>query len=300
METQYLKTLLMAVDEGSFSRAAIKLNVTQSAVSQRTKSLEACCGVPLLDRSGATLQPTVAGRVVIEGARSILAMEEQMMQELRLLSDKQHLHICCTSAFGVSHLPQILKAFMAQHREIDDLMFLFGTPSQALDGLRAGEFDVVVIEHLADLDFGALHHVTLPQDNMVFVSAPDSGIPAGEVALSVLHDFPFLVRREGCGCRDLLSRNLAAANSNIELFRRLVVLDDLSLIINEVLTGMGVTFISRSVVETYIANGRLQEHQLSGFQCFCQRSIVARECEISSSLKYAFVESVQGHFDIEI
>ena len=300
METQYLKTLLMAVDEGSFSRAAIKLNVTQSAVSQRTKSLEACCGVPLLDRSGATLQPTVAGRVVIEGARRILAMEEQMMLELRSLSDKLHLHICCTPAFGMSHLPQVLKTFVSQYGEIDDLMFLFGTPLQALDGLRAGEFDVVVIEHLADLDLGALHHMTLPPDHMVFVSAPDSGIPAGEVALSVLHAFPFMSRRDGCGCRDLLSCNLASANSNIELFRRLVVLDDLSLIINEVLAGMGITFISRSVVATYIADGRLLEHQVPDFQCFCQRSIVARECETSSSLKRGFVESVQGHFNIEI
>ncbi|MEA3466554.1 MAG: LysR family transcriptional regulator [Thermodesulfobacteriota bacterium] len=300
METQYLKTLLMAAEEGSFSRAALKLNVTQSAVSQRTKSLEACCGVTLLDRSGATLQPTVAGQVVIEGARRILAMEERMMLELRSLGDMQHLHVCCTPAFGMTYLPQILETFMPQHSKIDDLIFLFATPLQALDGLRSGEFDVVIFEHLADFNLGALRHVMLPSDEMVFVSAPRLEIPPGEVAMSVLHDFCFIIRRVGCSCRDLLSRNLASLHSDIELFRRVVVLDDFSLIIKEVLAGNGFTFISRSLVEEYLVDGRFQEHHVAGFECVRQRSIVTRECEASSSLKRSFMESVMGYFNLEI
>lgn len=300
METQYLRTLLMVAEEGSFSRAAIKLNVTQSAVSQRTKSLESCCGFPLLDRSGSTLQPTVAGRVVIDGARKILEMEEQMMHELRLLNDKQHLNICCTPAFGMAHLPQILKAFMPQHGAIDDLRFLFDAPLPALDGLRAGEFDVVVLEHLDDMDFGSMRHMSLPQDEMVFVSAPSMGIAAGEIDFSLLQEHCFITRRDGCSCRDLLSFNLDLFKRDIDLFKRVMVLDDFWLIIQEVLAGAGVTFISRSAVEKELADGRLREHSIDGFQRFRQRSIVARECESTSSLKRSFMDSVMEHFNVSI
>nr|WP_320115140.1 LysR family transcriptional regulator [uncultured Desulfuromonas sp.] len=299
METQYLKTLLIAAEEGSFSRAAAKLHLTQSAVSQRTKSLEACCGMQLLDRSGAVLEPTAAGRIVLEGARRILDMEEQMLQELRSLTDRQHLYICCTPAFGMAHLPQILKRFMQDYGEVEDLKFLFGAPLQALDGVKNGEFDVAVIEHLADMDFGTMRHMDLPQDEMIFVSSPTYGPTAHDIALEDIQKCNFITRRDGCSCRDLLSFNLKGTGGNMADFRRVMVLDDFSLIIKEVLAGQGVTFISRSAVQEYLDEGRLLEHHVPGFHCYRHRSIVARECESSASLKRAFMESVCRHFELE-
>ena len=298
METQYLKTLLMAVEEGSFSKAALKLNITQSAVSQRTKNLEACCGVELLDRSGSVLQPTEAGRVVMKNARSILAEEEQMLQQLRSLNNKRHLHICCTPAFGMSHLPKILKTFVPAHDEIDNLTFLFQAPQEALDGLRSGDLDVAVVEHMVDLDFGMMRHMPLPKDEMVFVGAPGLGIVDWEVPLSELQQHCLIARRHGCSCRDLLTYNLDSVNSNIDTFKRVMVLDDFNLIVQEVLDGAGITFISRGAVEKHISDCRLQEYRVAGFQYWRHRSIVALECEGPGSLKRAFMESVFGYFDM--
>ncbi|OQY19054.1 MAG: hypothetical protein B6I36_05225 [Desulfobacteraceae bacterium 4572_35.1] len=299
METQYLRTLLMAAQEGSFSRAAVKLNVTQSAVSQRTKSLESCCGVTLLDRSAAMLQPTVGGRLVIEHAQRILELEEQMMRELFSLADKKHLHVCCTPAFGLAHLPHVIKRFTAARNDIDDLMFLFDTPSRALDGLRSGEFDVAVIEHMPGLDFGGMSHLELPEDEMVFVSAPSLDIPAGEVELETLQQQRFIIRREGCSCRDLLSFNLDARGVGVDTFQQVMVLDNFNLIIGQIVAGAGITFISRSVVSAQLNDGSLREHTVSGFECYRQRSIVAMTCEVPTSLKRSFMVSVLSHFNIE-
>ncbi|MCD6526017.1 MAG: LysR family transcriptional regulator [Desulfuromonas sp.] len=296
METQYLKTLLIAAEEGSFSRAAAKLHLTQSAVSQRTKSLETCCGMQLLDRSGATLQPTVAGRIVLERARCILEMEERMLQDLRSLTDRQHLSICCTPAFGMAHLPHVLKHFMQQFGEVEDLKFLFDVPRRALDGVRNGEFDVAVIEHLADMDFGAMRYMELPQEEMLFVSAPGKGPAAGEVELVDLEPHLLITRCDGCSCRDLLAHNLESVKCEMDMFRRVMVLDDFGLIIKEVLAGEGVTFIARSAVAQYLSDGLLLEHHVPGFNRFCRRSMVACECESSGLLKRAFMESVQSHF----
>ncbi len=297
METQYLKTLLVAVEEGSFSRAAVKLNLTQSAVSQRTKGLESCCGVQLLDRSGATLQPTVAGQVVIDMAKRILQTEEQMLRSLRDLQEKKHLHICCTPAFGVAHLPHIIRAFTSKNDDIDDLVFMFASPAQALDGLRAGEFDIAIIEHLPKLDLGSLMHLALPQDEMVFVSAPQLNLTAGDIELADLQQHCFILRRAGCSCRDLLTLNLDAVNSDVDQFKRMMVLDDFGIIVDEVVAGLGVTFISRSVVADYLEDGRLREHSVAGFERTRQRSIVALSCEMPTSLKRLFMESVMEYFN---
>ncbi|SDE05047.1 LysR family transcriptional regulator [Desulfuromonas thiophila] len=295
METQYLRTLLIAASEGSFSRAAEKLHLTQSAVSQRAKSLEACCGTQLFDRSGSSLMPTTAGLQVLDAARRILDIEDAMFSALRQLQQRRRLSICCTAAFGVAHLPEVLKIFMPLQADIDDLRFLFSTPAQALEGLRGGEFDVAIIEHLADLDFGPLHTLPLPQDEMIFVSAPALQLPAGSVRLEQLYPHSLITRRDGCSCHDLLSRNLSQRQIDFSAFRKVLMLDDYGLMLREVLSGQGIAFLSRSVALAHLANGHLREHRVKGFDRVRLRSLVARSCS-ENPLQHAFMTCVLDYF----
>ncbi len=66
-----LRTFLAAVDEGSFSAAARKLNRAQSAVSDLVANLEAQLGVTLFDRSGRYPRLTQQGLVLLADARQI-------------------------------------------------------------------------------------------------------------------------------------------------------------------------------------------------------------------------------------
>jgi LysR family transcriptional regulator (chromosome initiation inhibitor) len=63
-----LETLLAVVDSGGFVRAAARLGVTQSAVSQRIKGLEEAAGTVLLQRTVPSA-PTRAGLPVLRAAR---------------------------------------------------------------------------------------------------------------------------------------------------------------------------------------------------------------------------------------
>ena len=62
-----LECLAAIVEEGGFERAATRLSISQSAVSQRLRSLEAQVGTVLLVRSR-PLKPTAAGRLLIKHA----------------------------------------------------------------------------------------------------------------------------------------------------------------------------------------------------------------------------------------
>jgi LysR family cyn operon transcriptional activator len=64
--------LIAVADHGSFTRAAAELHVPQPAMSQQVKQLEEALGVKLLDRNGAKLKPTDAGRIYIEHLRRAL------------------------------------------------------------------------------------------------------------------------------------------------------------------------------------------------------------------------------------
>ena len=66
MDTRFLETFLMAVDNGSIAEAARRLNLTAAAVAKRIRALENEIGTALLSRSGRTIRPTEAGAAIVE------------------------------------------------------------------------------------------------------------------------------------------------------------------------------------------------------------------------------------------
>ncbi len=77
MELRQLRYLVTIAEEQSFTRAAERLYVSQSALSQQVKQLEAELGVQLLDRSGRRVLLTPAGEVLLRhGRRALCALDE--------------------------------------------------------------------------------------------------------------------------------------------------------------------------------------------------------------------------------
>src|ERR671920_2305537 len=82
MDTRQLAAFCAVVERASFSQAAEHLGVTQPAVSLQIRSLEKRLGVQLLDRSGRRVEPTDAGRRLYRAAQRMLALEEQLVEEV--------------------------------------------------------------------------------------------------------------------------------------------------------------------------------------------------------------------------
>jgi DNA-binding transcriptional LysR family regulator len=73
MELRTLECFLAVAEEGSISRAAAALHMTQPPLSVRLQTLEHELGVPLLVRHGRGVELTAAGRVLVERARRVLS-----------------------------------------------------------------------------------------------------------------------------------------------------------------------------------------------------------------------------------
>lgn len=86
LDLRSIRYFLTIVDEGSFARAAQKLDVTQSALSRSVQSLESSLGVKLLDRGKFGAAPTVFGRVLIERGRTLIGDASVIAREISLLS----------------------------------------------------------------------------------------------------------------------------------------------------------------------------------------------------------------------
>jgi DNA-binding transcriptional LysR family regulator len=298
VESVYLKTLVEVVRSGSLSRAADTLCVTQPAVSRRIKFMEEQYGHPLLDRSGPKLRPTDAGLLVYQKAETLLEIEADLVARLHLLDGKTRIAFSCTPSFGIAHLPLILKEFMLTCAETADLKFVFNTPTQILRGLTEGQFDLAVMEMCACFDLSAYVSFPLPDAETVFVSAPGLGIPSPDATVDALAKKPLFTRREGCCSRTLLESGLAGIGHDLREFRKLIVSDDLHLIVRAVLDGEGVSFLSRDILDEHVATGRVVVHHVPGFPHVRQRALVVNRSDAIEGPLAQLITALFEHFDL--
>jgi DNA-binding transcriptional LysR family regulator len=295
METRYFKTLLKVIETGSFSRAAEALYITQSAASQRVKLLEETLGHKLIDRSGSELVPTPIGEFVALKADEIVQKERELVDALKNVAGGKRLSLCCTPAFGTAYLPQALNKFILKNSDTEDLKFVFSQPEEAVNGLQNREFDIAIIEHCDDRDMTGLHTIDLPPDELVFISSWDSGI-GEKVGIDELLKHRLYARRDGCSSKKLLKNNLAANKKTIDDFKKVVISDDLRLTIETVKSGGGVSFISRSVVQTYSESGAVNIHYVDGFNHTRCRTVALKEDRKDDELLMSFIGCVQEMF----
>lgn len=83
LDVESLRAFLTVLDTGGMTRAAERLDLTQSAVSWKIKRLEERVGRPLLIRDGHTVRPTRDGRALLDDARTIVELHDGAVWRLR-------------------------------------------------------------------------------------------------------------------------------------------------------------------------------------------------------------------------
>src|SRR3954468_11879799 len=130
MDTKQLAAFCAVVERKSFSQAAERLGVTQPAVSLQVRSLEQRLGQQLLDRSGRRVEPTEAGLRLYRGAQRLLALEEQLVEELagaRSGDLSGPLAIGASSGPGGTVVPLLLCEFQRANLELHVALAVFDT-----------------------------------------------------------------------------------------------------------------------------------------------------------------------------
>ncbi|UTF61574.1 LysR family transcriptional regulator [Gilvimarinus sp. DA14] len=112
-----MRTFVTVVSEGSFTRAAAKLNMSPQLVSKYVSQLEDHLGLRLLNRTTRKVHPTEAGSQY--SARALLLLEELDDLENQLGDYQQSaqgvLRLSAPVSFGTSHLPALLMDFQRAH-----------------------------------------------------------------------------------------------------------------------------------------------------------------------------------------
>src|SRR5919109_881859 len=130
MDTRQLAAFCAVVERRSFSQAAERLGVTQPAVSLQVRALEKRLGTQLLDRSGRRVEPTEAGAKLYRSAQRLLALEEEIVNEL---AEEATGELAGTFEIGASTGPggvllsTLLCQFAARHPQLHVALSVFDT-----------------------------------------------------------------------------------------------------------------------------------------------------------------------------
>lgn len=108
MKLSQLRTFVAVVDSGGVARAAVRLNLTQSAASRQISALEIELGVPLFDRSGRRVQLTSEGEDLLRRSRRLLGDAEALGERARALKTGQ------TGLLRLGATPQVIENLLAE------------------------------------------------------------------------------------------------------------------------------------------------------------------------------------------
>lgn len=118
---RHLRAALTVMKEGSFSRAAQRLGVVPSALTETIRTLELECGTAIFDRKTRPVRATEAGEAFLEGAQDLLDRFELSLTNLRQVGGlkRGRLAIGAAPSAVLSPLSDAIMKFRADHPGID-------------------------------------------------------------------------------------------------------------------------------------------------------------------------------------
>ncbi len=141
--TELLRTLVAVVDLRSFTRAAQSLGVTQPAVSAQIKRLQGLLGTDLLDKSAPGVTLTTAGELVVNYARRLLSINDQILDLAGPRPTALTVRIGQTGDFNAAEISLALACFRARRPELRFVVYS-GWIDTLLRDMREGDLDLAV------------------------------------------------------------------------------------------------------------------------------------------------------------
>lgn len=289
MDTRQLAAFCAVVDRRSFSQAAEALGVTQPAVSLQVRSLEKRLGVQLLDRSGRRVEPTEAGERLYRGAQRLLALEQQLLDEVAVGDDGDlggDLRIGASTGPAAVAVPLLLCEFQRANPGVRIVLEVHDTQT--------------VVERVADrqLELGivgaarrhrGIRYEPLLRDEVILACPAGHRFANRTVTLDELREESLVVMQEGAGVRQVVEDELRARGIRLRDLDLRLELGLQESVRSAVLGGFGVAFISRTAVESELASGQLTEARLEGMDARRDISLARGSNRVPTRVAEAFV-----------
>lgn len=284
MDIDDIKIFREVALHGSMTQAAETLGYAQSSVTARIRKLEASLNVNLFYRNARGVQLTPAGKIFLKQGLKIT----QLADELYILLKPGKvpgglLRIGSMETTAAIRLPSLLKKYHTLYDKVE-LSLQTGTTEYLINQVLNYDLDLAFVA--APVNHPEIIEIEAFREEMVLVSE------GGEHAKSIkeiMESRAILVFHTGCSYRSLLERYLLE-NQSISLKR--FEFGSLEVIIGGVVSGMGISLLPRSVIESKLQSGTLTAYELPPHLRNCTTMLIQRKDAVQTTALANFIDLI--------
>jgi len=287
MEIRQLRAFVAIAESGTFTAGAVRVHVTQAAVSMQIRQLEGEVGAKLFIRAPRNVILTEAGEKLLERARHMLLEHDAALEEIAELAGAKRgrLRIGSASA-GVTAdiLPRLLKEVRKRYPNAD-ISVTSGTSDSLVQQILAAEVDIAFVS--LPVEARGIHTEQLNEDQLVAIASPRH-VQAKQRTVSpyALAGEKLILGERGGNTRRLLDEFFAQAgvkpNVAMELSRQTAI----KRMVEE---DMGVGVVPLQAVRDEVEKGRLVRWWIEGAQINWQLGLARLAGGYESPLLEGFI-----------
>jgi DNA-binding transcriptional LysR family regulator len=254
-----LKAVIAVAETGGFTKAGELLCLSQPAVTQSIRSLEAELGEALFERLPRGVRLTGVGEILYRGAGRVMGVleETQSLLDERKAGEGGRVSLGAGATLAIFVLPALIHSFRERFPDVQ-ISIQTGKTHEIREQVLSGRLDIGLVT--SPVIHPELEVLPLYEDEMVLVAAPRCPLPDA-ISFAQLAGYPLILFSPGSGFRAFLdelfetngfSPMVAMETDNMEAIKRMATVD------------LGAAIIPRVVAQPELSEGLLRELRLEG------------------------------------
>ena len=287
MQIESLKVFSDLVDTASFSLAAQKNNVTQSAVSQQIRALENRYNVTFFERGKKNFSVTPEGQVFDAAAREMMDIFAGIGESISALNNvvSGKLRVATIHSIGLHQLPALVASFREDFPEVE-LEVSYHSADDVYAEVEEGRADVGVVGFPKARRGVVVEEVT--SEKLVIIATPDSEIATRKrMKLSDVGDNKFIGFTQDSPTRKGIDKLFREAGASVDTA---LAFDDVETVKRAVIVEGGIAIVPESSVSHEVKTGILVSIDITGVNAIRPIGVVKKRTRATSPALREFLE----------
>jgi DNA-binding transcriptional LysR family regulator len=295
VEIRQLRAFVAIAESGTFTAGALRVHLTQAAISMQIRQLETEIGAKVFVRAPRHVILTEAGEQLLRRARHILREHDAALDEIAELAgaERGRLRIGSASAMVLTEqLPSMLKELRKQHPAAE-IAVTSGTSEVLVDQILAGEVDVAFVS--LPVDVRGIKTERLSQDQLVAIASPRHKLAKQKtISAYTLAGERLILGERGGNTRRLIDQFFAQAGVTLHVAMELSRQQAIKRMVEE---DMGVGIVPLQSVKEEVEKGRLIRWWIEGAQINWELGIAQLSNGYDSPIMQKFVSLAHKNFN---
>jgi DNA-binding transcriptional LysR family regulator len=256
MHIESLKVFCDLIDTRSFSKAAAKNFISQSAVSQQIRALEDRFNRKLVERSrGGTMSPTTAGMTFYQGCREIMDRFNSLTEEMKGLGNivSGQVRVATIYSVGIHELSPVLKRFIKSYPHVN-VHIEYSRPNKVYEDVLNHVIDIGIVAYPTPKP--QIEIIPFGNDPLVLVCSPEHELAGRKrIDIAALDGQRFIGFERDIPTRKAVDKILRDRGIAVQY---VMELDNIETVKQSVEADLGLTIVPRATVQNEVRAGTLR------------------------------------------